>query len=110
MAAARRPLPRMAVPVLVIKPGCDGSLSIISTARLAGGGGSNEDDETIVRLYNEGKRSEQTGVIQSLSRQDDARREDLRDGHTRSCTRRYERKMSRNGMESERTCQMRGGC
>ena len=50
----------MAVPVLVIKLGCDGSLSTISAARSAGGGGF---DEAIVRLYNEGKRSEQISVI-----------------------------------------------
>jgi hypothetical protein len=43
----------MAVPVFVIKLGCDGSLSIISDARSAGGGGFDEDDEAIVRLYNE---------------------------------------------------------
>jgi hypothetical protein len=82
----------MAVPVLVIKLGCDGSLSTISAARSAGGGGFDEDDEAIVRLYNEGKRSEQIDVIESPSRQDDARREDLRDGRMRSCTRRYEKK------------------
>jgi hypothetical protein len=50
MAVARRPLPRMAVPVFVIKLGCDGSLSIISASRSVGGGGF-EDDEAIVRLY-----------------------------------------------------------
>jgi hypothetical protein len=44
MAVARRPLPRMAVPVLVIKLGCDGSLSIISAARSAGGSGFEEDN------------------------------------------------------------------
>jgi hypothetical protein len=99
----------MAVPVLVIKLGCDGSLSIISAARSAGGGGFDEDDEAIVRLHNEGRRSEQMGVIKSPSRQDDARREYLRDCRMRSCSRRYERKVSRDGMESERTCQMRGG-
>src|ERR1700680_1940759 len=87
MAVARRPLPRMAVPVFVIKLGCDGSLSIISAARSAGGGGF-EDDEAIVRLYIEG-RSEH--ISESPSRQNDARREDLRDGRMRSCMRRYER-------------------
>lgn len=46
----------MAVPVLVIKLGCDGSFSTISAARSAGGGGFDEDDEAIVRLYNEGKK------------------------------------------------------
>ena len=51
----------MAVPVLVIKLGCDGSLSIISAARSAGGGGF-EDDEAIVRLYIEG-RSEHISVM-----------------------------------------------
>jgi hypothetical protein len=61
MAVARRPLPRMAVPVLVIKLGCDGSLSIISAARSAGGGGF-EDDEAIVRLYIDG-RSEHISVM-----------------------------------------------
>jgi hypothetical protein len=59
MAVARRALPRVAVPVLVIKPGCDGSLSIISAAaRSTGGGGLDEDDKVIVWLYNEGKRCE----------------------------------------------------
>jgi hypothetical protein len=66
MAVARRALPRMVVAVLVIKLGCDGSLSTISDARSAGGGGFNcffEGDEAIVRLYDKGKRSEQIGVI-----------------------------------------------
>jgi hypothetical protein len=67
-------------------------LSIISAARSAGGGGFDEDDEAIVRLYNEGRRSEQIGVVESPSRQDDARRDYLRDGRMWSCTRRYERK------------------
>jgi len=40
----------MAVPVLVIKLGCDGSLSIISAARSAGGGGFEGEEEAIVRL------------------------------------------------------------
>jgi hypothetical protein len=34
----------------VTKLGCDGSLSMISAARSAGGGGFDEDD-AIVRLY-----------------------------------------------------------
>ena len=58
----------MAVPVLVIKLGCDGSLSMISAAFSAGGGGFDEDEEAIVRLYNGGKRSEQICVIKSPSR------------------------------------------
>jgi hypothetical protein len=41
----------MAVPVLVIKLGCDGNLSTISAARSAGGGGFEDDDEAIVRLF-----------------------------------------------------------
>ena len=57
----------MAVPVLVIKLGCDGSLSIISAARSVGGGGFDEDDEVIVRLYNDG-RSEQITEIKSPRR------------------------------------------
>jgi hypothetical protein len=61
MAVARRPLPRMAVPVFVIKLWCDGSLSIISATCSAGGGGF-EDDEAIVRLYIEG-RSEHISVM-----------------------------------------------
>ena len=65
----------MAVPVVVIKLGCDGSFSIITAARSAGGGRFDEDDEAIIRLSNEG-RSEQIGVMESPSRQDDARRED----------------------------------
>ena len=48
MAVASKPLPRMAVPVLVIKLGCEGNLSTISAARTAGGGGF--DEEAIVRL------------------------------------------------------------
>jgi len=40
----------MAVPVLVIKLGCEGNLSIISAARSAGGGGFEDEDEAIVRL------------------------------------------------------------
>lgn len=52
----------MAVPVLVIRLGCDGSFSTISAARSAGGGGFDEDDEAIVRLHNEGKKSEQVDV------------------------------------------------
>ena len=59
----------MAVPVLVIKLGCDGSLSIISAARSAGGGGFEDDDEDIVRLYNEGRKREQIGETKSPSRQ-----------------------------------------
>ena len=102
MAVARRPLPRIAVPVLVIKLGCDGSLSIISAARSAGGGGLDEDDEAIVRLYNDGKGSEPIAEIKSPSEQDDARSEDLRDGRMRSCTRRYEGKVNKSGMESEK--------
>lgn len=50
MAVASRPLPRMAVPVLVIRLGCDGSFSTISAARSAGGGGL-DDEEAIVRLH-----------------------------------------------------------
>lgn len=53
----------MAVPVLVIRLGCDGSLSMISAARSAGGGGFDEDDEAIVRLYNEGRKSEHMDVV-----------------------------------------------
>lgn len=53
MAVASNPLPRMAVPVLVIRLGCDGNLSTISAARSAGGGGF-EDEEAIVRLYERG--------------------------------------------------------
>ena len=56
------------MPVLVIKLGRDGSLSIISAARSAVGGGFDEDDEYIVRLYNGEKRSEQKGVIKRPSR------------------------------------------
>jgi hypothetical protein len=56
MAVARRALPRMVVPVLVIKPGCDGSLSIISgTARSTGGGGFDEDDEVISGYITKGR-------------------------------------------------------
>jgi hypothetical protein len=44
------------VPVLVIRLGCDGRLSIISAPRSAGGDAFDEDDEAIVQLYNEGKR------------------------------------------------------
>ena len=54
--------------VLMIELARDGNLSIISAARSAGGGGFDEDDEAIVRLYNEGKRSEQKGVIKGPSR------------------------------------------
>ena len=44
----------MAVLVLVIRLGCDGSLSMISAARSAGCGEfGEEDDEAIVRLYKE---------------------------------------------------------
>jgi len=68
MAVARRVLPRRAVLVLMIELARDGNLSIISAARSAGGGGFDEDDEAIVRLYNEGKRSEQKGVIKGPSR------------------------------------------
>jgi hypothetical protein len=51
MAVARRPLPRMAVPALVIRLGCDRSLSIISAARSAGGGGfEGDEDEAIAQL------------------------------------------------------------
>ena len=49
MAVAGRPLLRMAVPVLMTKLGCDGSLSMISATRSAGGGGFDEDN-AIVRL------------------------------------------------------------
>jgi len=86
MAAMRRALPRRAMPVLVIKLGHDGSLSIISSMHSVGGGGFDKDDEAIVQLYNEGKRSKQKGVIKSPSRQDGAQREYLRNGHVRSCT------------------------
>jgi hypothetical protein len=57
MAVARRPLPRMSTPVAVIKLGCDRSLSIISTARSAGGlgGGFDEDDKALVRLIAKGR-------------------------------------------------------
>ena len=51
---------------MVIGRASDGSLSIISAARSAGGGGFDEDDEAIVRLYNKGKRSEQKGVIKKV--------------------------------------------
>ena len=40
----------MAVPVFVIRLGCEGSLSMISAARSAGGGGFDGDEEAIVRL------------------------------------------------------------
>lgn len=41
----------MGEPVLVIRLGCDGSLSMISATRSAGGGGFGKDDkEAIVRL------------------------------------------------------------
>jgi hypothetical protein len=55
MAVASKPLPRMAVPVLVIRLGCDGSLSTISAARSEGGGGF-EDEDAIVRLDEEAHR------------------------------------------------------
>lgn len=42
MAAAARPVPRTAVPVLVIRPGEEGSLLMISEARSDGGGGFEE--------------------------------------------------------------------
>jgi hypothetical protein len=55
MAVVRRPLPRMAVLVLVIRPGCDSSLSTISAAHSAGGGEfGEEEDEAIVWPYKEG--------------------------------------------------------
>lgn len=38
MVAARRPVPRRAVPVLVMRPVLEGSFSTISSARLEGGG------------------------------------------------------------------------
>ena len=44
---ARRPVPRRAAPVLVIRPGEEGRLLIISEARSAGGGGL----ELIERLH-----------------------------------------------------------
>ncbi len=49
---------------------------IISAACSAGRGGFDEDDKAIVQLYNE-RRSEQIGVMESPSRQDDVRRKDL---------------------------------
>jgi hypothetical protein len=64
----------MAVPVLVIRLGYDGRLSILSTASSARGGAFEEDNAAIVRLHNEEKRSEQTGVIKSPSRQESRRR------------------------------------
>ena len=63
MAVARRPLPRMAVPVLVTKLGCDGSLSMISAARSAGGGGFDEDDAIV--LLNK-KRTNEGGVSRAF--------------------------------------------
>jgi hypothetical protein len=39
MTVARRPVPRIAVPVLVMRFGEDGSLLMISEARSEGGGG-----------------------------------------------------------------------
>ena len=57
MAVASKPLPRMAVPVLVIRLGCDGNLSMISAARSGGGGGFEEGDEAIVRLQTRRERS-----------------------------------------------------
>jgi len=48
---AKRPLPRMAEPVLVVRLACDGSLSVISAPRSAGRGGfEGDEDEAIVRL------------------------------------------------------------
>ena len=38
IAAAASPVPRRAVPVLVMIPGLDGSFSMISSARCEGGG------------------------------------------------------------------------
>ncbi len=81
------------MPVLVTRLGCDGSLSTISAARCSGGGGFEEEDEAIVRLYKVGKSSEQIGVVKSPSRQGDARREYLRDGRMGPCTRRYKIKL-----------------
>ena len=104
--AVARALLRMAEPVLLIKLGCDGNLSIISAAARRGGF---DEDKMIVQLYNKRKRSEQIDIIiKRPSRQGDARRRYLQDGRIRSCMRRYERKMSGNDVERERTCQ-RGG-
>jgi hypothetical protein len=64
MAVARRPLPRMAVPVLVTKLGCDGSLSMISAARSAGGGGFDEDDAIV--LLKKKKRTNEGGVSRAF--------------------------------------------
>src|SRR6266852_8263058 len=72
------------------------AFSIISAVHSAGRGGFDKDDEAIVQLYNEG-RSEQIGVMESPSRQDDAQREYLWGNHMQSCMRRYEIEMSMNG-------------
>src|SRR6266404_6586810 len=74
IAVASKPLPRMAVPVLVIKFGCEGNLSTISAARSAGGGGF-EDEEAIVRLH-EGRR-QSVSQCTKVRAKENSRREDL---------------------------------
>ena len=73
MAVASKPLPRTAVPVLVIRLGCEGNLSTISAARSAGGGGF-EDEEAIVRLDERGALVGTARWTQSPSRETHAER------------------------------------